>query len=118
TKLHAKPPADRFQRAQEVAGLLGEHFAPLQKPNMVARPPAVAAPVRAVGGLAQGPVIRGWGWVGARACLLLLARPLMTPSPMGRTNHLPGCHRGSREPGVRPVGIIGRDAPFRAAKLG
>src|SRR5207237_4299429 len=32
-KLHAKNPAERFQSAQEVADLLGEHLAQLQQPG-------------------------------------------------------------------------------------
>jgi hypothetical protein len=37
-RLHAKNPADRFQGAQEVAELLGQHLAQLQNPNVAATP--------------------------------------------------------------------------------
>jgi serine/threonine protein kinase len=40
-KLHAKQPADRFQSAQEVADLLGQHLAHLQEPRSVPRPAPV-----------------------------------------------------------------------------
>jgi serine/threonine protein kinase len=41
-KLHAKKPEDRFQKATEVAELLGQHLAHLQQPTMVARPAPVS----------------------------------------------------------------------------
>ncbi|HKI31480.1 MAG TPA: protein kinase [Gemmataceae bacterium] len=41
-KLLAKAPAQRFQSAQEVADLLGQHLAHLQHPHLVGRPPSVA----------------------------------------------------------------------------
>jgi serine/threonine protein kinase len=43
-KLHAKRPADRFQSAQEVADLLGQHLAHLQSPQSVPRPAPVPLP--------------------------------------------------------------------------
>ena len=43
-RLHAKNPADRFQSAAEVAGLLEQHLAHLQQPSLFARPPAVKVP--------------------------------------------------------------------------
>jgi hypothetical protein len=43
-KLHAKWPGDRFQSAQEVADLLGQHLAHLQQPRRVPRPAPVAGP--------------------------------------------------------------------------
>jgi tRNA A-37 threonylcarbamoyl transferase component Bud32 len=41
-KLHAKEPAKRFQSAQEVAELLGQHLAHLQQPTVVPRPAKAA----------------------------------------------------------------------------
>jgi serine/threonine-protein kinase len=43
-KLQAKEPADRFQSAQAVAELLGQHLAHLQEPQRVPLPARVAAP--------------------------------------------------------------------------
>jgi serine/threonine protein kinase len=43
-RLHAKDPADRFQSAQEVADLLGQHLAHLQQPSQVAMPKPVEKP--------------------------------------------------------------------------
>jgi serine/threonine protein kinase len=40
-KLHAKKPEERFQKATEVAELLGQHLAHLQQPTMVVRPAPV-----------------------------------------------------------------------------
>ncbi len=37
-KLHAKDPEDRFQSANEVADLLGQHLAHLQQPTIVPKP--------------------------------------------------------------------------------
>jgi Protein kinase domain/Disaggregatase related repeat len=44
--LHAKDPAQRFQSAAEVAGLLEQHQAHLQKPSLVPRPDRVKPPGR------------------------------------------------------------------------
>jgi len=43
-KLHAKDPADRFQKAADVAALLEAHLAHLQQPSLHARPLSVKAP--------------------------------------------------------------------------
>jgi serine/threonine protein kinase len=45
-KLHAKDPAQRFQSAQEVAELLGQHLAHLQQPALVPLPPRVERPAK------------------------------------------------------------------------
>jgi WD40 repeat protein len=45
-RLHAKDPAERFQTAAEVAGLLGRHLAHLQQPGIVAMPSGIDAGVR------------------------------------------------------------------------
>jgi serine/threonine protein kinase/regulation of enolase protein 1 (concanavalin A-like superfamily) len=52
-KLHAKRPEDRFQSAQEVADLLGQHLAHLQEPRRVPRPPRVEAPTEELPALAR-----------------------------------------------------------------
>ncbi|HEV3339534.1 MAG TPA: protein kinase, partial [Pirellulales bacterium] len=44
--LHAKDPAQRFQSAAEVAGLLEQHQAHLQQPSLVPRPERVKPPGR------------------------------------------------------------------------
>ncbi|HLW67657.1 MAG TPA: protein kinase [Gemmataceae bacterium] len=44
-KLMAKNPNDRFQSAQEVASLLGQHLAHMQQPAVFPEPPGVARPV-------------------------------------------------------------------------
>jgi len=43
-RLHAKDPADRFQRAAEVAALLEQHLAHLRQPSLVPQPRAVKIP--------------------------------------------------------------------------
>jgi uncharacterized protein (TIGR03067 family) len=58
-KLHAKKPEDRFQTANEVAELLGQHLAHLQQPNLSPRPPRIPAPraedaAEGLGGAATG----------------------------------------------------------------
>jgi tRNA A-37 threonylcarbamoyl transferase component Bud32 len=45
-KLHAKKPEDRFQTANEVGDLLGQHLAHLQQPNAVPLPAMVAVSPR------------------------------------------------------------------------
>jgi uncharacterized protein (TIGR03067 family) len=45
SKLHAKKPAERFQAAQEVADLLGQHLAHEQQPTQVPLPPPVQPPL-------------------------------------------------------------------------
>jgi tRNA A-37 threonylcarbamoyl transferase component Bud32 len=47
-KLLAKDPAERFQTADEVAELLGQHLAHLQQPSAVAMPAAVTVPLSAL----------------------------------------------------------------------
>ncbi|HEX3151694.1 MAG TPA: serine/threonine-protein kinase [Gemmataceae bacterium] len=47
-KLLAKDPAERFQTADEIAGLLGQHLAHLQQPTAVAMPAAVIVPLSAI----------------------------------------------------------------------
>src|SRR5262245_23400764 len=64
-RLQAKDPADRFQSAQEVADLLGQHLAHLQQPGQGATPRAVEKPPVA------GPG-RKRRWTGAVAASLLL----------------------------------------------
>jgi serine/threonine protein kinase len=44
SRLHAKDPAQRFQSASEVAGLLEQHLAHLQQPSLFARPDSVRIP--------------------------------------------------------------------------
>ncbi len=69
-KLHAKWPGDRFQSAQEVADLLGQHLAHLQEPQRVPRPAPVCGPVRR----------RRWGvpvGVAIAALVLLVVAPLL-----------------------------------------
>jgi serine/threonine protein kinase len=44
SKLHAKDPAERFQSAAEVAGLLEQHLAHLQQPSLIARPDSIRIP--------------------------------------------------------------------------
>jgi hypothetical protein len=46
-KLHAKRPDDRFQTAQELADLLGQHLAHMQEPRRVEMPAPVTAPTPA-----------------------------------------------------------------------
>jgi hypothetical protein len=77
-KLHAKRPDDRFQSAQEVADLLGQHLAHLQSPQSVPRPAPVQPPP------APMPARRSSGVVvvlviGAVACagLCVLAVPTL-----------------------------------------
>ncbi len=62
-RLHAKDPADRFQRAAEVAALLEQHLAHLRQPSLVPQPRPVKVPgqhvprwaaVLAVGAVALG----------------------------------------------------------------
>jgi regulation of enolase protein 1 (concanavalin A-like superfamily) len=45
-KLHAKWPGDRFQSAQELADLLGQHLAHLQAPRRVPSPAPIRDPAR------------------------------------------------------------------------
>lgn len=53
SRLHAKNPTDRFQSAREVAELLGQHLAHLQRPNLMPRPLATPSSMATV---AQLPV--------------------------------------------------------------
>jgi serine/threonine protein kinase len=55
-KLHEKDPADRFQTAAEVAGLLGQHLAHLEQPDSVPRPPRLAR--RPTAGASKRPLWR------------------------------------------------------------
>ncbi len=65
-RLHAKNPADRFQSAQDVADLLGQHLAELQQPSKAPMPKAVAKPPSA-------KPLRKRRWAGlVVACLVLL----------------------------------------------
>src|SRR5207248_3420344 len=68
SRLHAKDPGRRFQSAAEVAALLGQHLAALQRPDTGA-PPAAPAP-------SSPPSVRAprrrWA-VAAAALVLLLA---------------------------------------------
>jgi hypothetical protein len=52
-KLLAKDPADRFQSAEEVAELLGQHLAHLQQPQTYSRPAAVFSPAGQPGSVAK-----------------------------------------------------------------
>jgi hypothetical protein len=52
-KLHAKKPADRFQSAEEVADLLGQHLAHVQQPSP---PPVATLPMPAP----LAPVMAAW----------------------------------------------------------
>jgi WD40 repeat protein len=67
-KLHAKDPAQRFQTAQEVAGLLGQHLAHLQQPDVAPRPATVEVPRR---GRRRAPVL-------AAAAVVLIAAGALT----------------------------------------
>ncbi|HEV3144077.1 MAG TPA: protein kinase, partial [Gemmataceae bacterium] len=58
-KLMAKDPKDRFQSAQEVASLLGQHLAHLQQPAVFPEPPGVARPKAAVA-VPEGPPPPRW----------------------------------------------------------
>src|SRR5262245_39388185 len=64
-RLQAKDPADRFQSAQEVADLLGQHLAHVQQPGQGAMPRVAEKPPSA------GPV-RKRRWAGPVAASLLL----------------------------------------------
>jgi tRNA A-37 threonylcarbamoyl transferase component Bud32 len=69
-KLMAKDPKDRFQSAQEVASLLGQHLAHMQQPAVFPEPPGVmrpAPPAKKRGSRALVTVL-----VICAACLLLL----------------------------------------------
>src|SRR5207253_4727825 len=48
-KLHAKRPVDRFQSAQEVAELLGQHLAHMQQPGLVPMPAPLESVARQPG---------------------------------------------------------------------
>src|SRR5262249_9854225 len=68
-KLHAKNPAERFQSATEVGGLLGQHLAHLQQPALVPMPRRVSRPaVRRPEKRSRAVV-----WVVAGVAVLLLA---------------------------------------------
>ncbi len=84
-RLHAKDPADRFQSAAEVAGLLEQHLAHLQQPSLVARPPAVKLP--------RHPVPRWAVVLGGTAIALGLLSVLITYAylhPSGPARMTPG----------------------------
>jgi uncharacterized protein (TIGR03067 family) len=74
-KLMAKDPKDRFQSAQEVASLLGQHLAHMQQPAVFPEPPGVTRPKAAV---AKGK--RGSSWVIAPLILILLL--VVCPIPL------------------------------------
>jgi serine/threonine-protein kinase len=83
-RLHAKDPADRFQNAQEVADLLGQHLAHLQEPHRMPLPASVrpqAAPVRAPQSMAM-PVV-------ALVCLstCLIGGPVLVLFGLGFTTY-------------------------------
>ena len=83
-RLHAKDPAGRFQSAAEVAELLGQHLARVQRPS-VALPPAVVKPADGP----PGPVRRshaGRRWAAAAAVLVTTLAVLGTTEATGVTN--------------------------------
>ncbi|MCI0463369.1 MAG: SUMF1/EgtB/PvdO family nonheme iron enzyme [Gemmataceae bacterium] len=74
-KLHAKRREDRFQSAKEVADLLEQHLAHLQRPSKVPLPEKVQPPEQ--GG--QPPTSQAWrGWLFAGYALLLLASLILS----------------------------------------
>jgi serine/threonine-protein kinase len=94
-KLHAKRPAERFQSAQEVADLLGQHLAHLQQPHQVPLPPRVDVPastrtktlallLEAVDterrGLQHAGLLAGFGLLVSGLCFLL---PPLSFVPVG-----------------------------------
>jgi hypothetical protein len=97
TKLHAKDPAQRFQSAAEVAGLLERFLAHVQQPSMVPRPESVLLPrqgkPRRAAGLALAALALG-GLAAASAYLLW--------HPRGRPPLPVGADRGG-EPAQTPA---------------
>src|SRR5262249_42432329 len=68
-KLHAKSPAERFQSAQEVADLLGQHLAELQRTGEVGGQKTKPQPSQAA---RSAPSARRFRWVRAAALFLPL----------------------------------------------
>ena len=83
-KLHAKDPADRFQSAAEVAELLGQHLAHLQRPDVMLQPPRLTTP-------GPRPVRKRHGarWAAAAAVILFTLCGLAMTEGAGVTTLVP-----------------------------
>jgi WD40 repeat protein len=84
-KLHAKHPVDRFQSASEVATLLGQHLAHLQRPDSVPAPARIERPSAVAATLKR----HGGRWAVAAAVLLLLLGGLGLTEGAGITKLVP-----------------------------